>query len=186
MTWTVWDVLVIILGIVQLALLGAVAYIILGVVRGPIAGVTSRAGDVVARGRSLANAAGSAVTANRAHILAIVADLRGISDTLRAPDATRSLPINYHTLRRVLTAVMTVRRGMGTVRSIRASVSGMRTAGVRGWRKTSPPPRRARRSFAEHIGLVPPIVARLTPLLPYARAAFGAWKQMRGRAVRHD
>jgi hypothetical protein len=174
MTWTVWDVLVTVIGVLHIVGIVGVVLAFRRVVNGPVAKTMGRVGEVAEKGRSAAEVTLHALNANRGHVESIVRDVQGIAASVRPPDVVGELPISYRSLRNNLATLAMVRQGLRTFRSL--------------GNKTTPPPgpvtakaSRARVSLPERLGLVPPAAKHLVRLLPYLRIMGTVLRQMKGR-----
>jgi hypothetical protein len=164
MTWTVWDVLITVFGVLHIVGVVGVVVAFRRIVKGPVANTAGRLGAVTEKGRAAAEGALNALNANRGHAASIVRDVHGIVTAIRPPAVTRDLPITYRSLRNNLATLATVRQGLSVLRSA--------------VKKTSAPPgpaaaqtRKARVSLPERLGLVPPAIRHIVRLLPYLRIA---------------
>ena len=174
MTWTVWDVLITVVGVLHIVGIVCLLVLILRILKGPVANTALRLGAVVEKGRVVAEGTLDALNANRGHVESIVRDVQGIATSLRPSPVTEALPINYRTLRSGLATLSMVRQGLGAIRSF-------------GKTKTPPPgptatnARPARVSLPERLGLVPPAAKHVMRFVPYLRIARTILQQMKGR-----
>ncbi|MBC8102580.1 MAG: hypothetical protein H7Z41_08325 [Cytophagales bacterium] len=177
MNWTVWDILVVAGSALQLACLVGVLVVVVRIVRGPIAGVAGRGVRVVEKVSGVAGSTLSALNTNRAQVESIVTDVQGIAGSVRSPDRSAGLPINYGTLRNGLATLAMVRRGARSLRSLgklgAAPPGPSRSANARPLRPSLP----------ERLGLLPPALKPILRLLPYARIALNVLRQVKGRGV---
>jgi len=178
MTWTVWDILIVLAGIPQLAGLIGVGVVVLRIIKGPVAGMTAKIGDLTARGKALADTSLNVVNANKKHVLAIVADVKGMVEAVRTPDVTQNLPINYGTLRRSFNTLMSIRRGLKTVQGLTQRKPKGAAALTAATAANKRPPRR---SIPDRLGLIPPAAKHLTRALPYIRMALNVRKELNQR-----
>ncbi|MES2460946.1 MAG: hypothetical protein V4671_10205 [Armatimonadota bacterium] len=174
MTWTVWDIVITIVGLLHIVGIIGLLVLVLRIVKGPVAGTAGRVAQVADKGRAVAEATLNALNANRRHVESIVRDVQGAAASLRPSDTAANLPINYRSLRSSLTTLAMVRSGLGAFRSL--------------GKKTSTPPgpastkaTSARLSLPERLGLVPPAAKHVIRFLPYLRIVRTVLQQMKGR-----
>ncbi len=174
MTWTVWDVLVTVIGVLNIVVVVGVVLAFQRILKGPIAKSAGRVAEVVEKGRATAEVTVNALNANRGHVESIVRDVQGIAASVRSPDAIKELPISYGSLRNNLATLAMVRQGLRTFQSL-----GRKTPSPPGPTAAKPGPTRV--SLPERLGLVPPAARHIVRFLPYLRLVGTVLKQMKGR-----
>ena len=181
MDWTIWDGIVIIFFVAQIALIIWIVLLALQIKNGPVAAMLGRVRPIIASGKAIAAGGQEEFGQNRARVMATVAEAQALIAMLRRDNVANlnaAMPINYQSLRGALATVQMVRGGWKQIQRAR--------------KKTANPPgptKAAKRqpvTIADRMGLVPPIVKKAAPLIRVAKVALKVRKEMQqrtGRAV---
>ncbi len=156
MTWSGWDIAVILVGILQVVGVVYVARAALKIVNGPVAWGRKRVVPFIDHGKNLPRVGREAWEANREQALALYDEARdtvqAVRETVSPPAFAASEPINYRSLGTAWTSLQAARQALGFVRRA-------------GKRKNAP----ASAPFAERIGLIPSARKPLPKLIGAAR-----------------
>lgn len=174
MTWTVWDILITVAGVLHIVGIVRLSVLALRIVKGPVAKTVVRASAVAEKGRLVAESSLDTLQANRAHVESIVRDVQGIAASVRPAAGAADLPITYGSLRKGLATVAMVRQGIGAVRSF-----GKKASAAPGPAAIKAKPVRV--SLPERLGLVPPAAKQILRFLPYLRLVKTVLQQVKRR-----
>ena len=178
MTWTTWDILILLAFAAQVAVIAAFVVAVLRVKNGPVARLTVRGGKVAASGSGLAQALLVAFEANRDQALRLIDRGRDLVAILRRRTASPAgMSITYHSLLSALSTARTVRGGLSQVTQL------VRRRGPSAVALTSGPPRRVPVGLAERLGLVPPAAKHLGKVIGFARTAWKVRGDLRRRGL---
>lgn len=177
MTWSIWDVLVILLFLGQI---GAVVYVVLCVLKiknGPVATVIGHVKPLTTSGKAIIATGKREVEQNKARWLTMAAEAKSLirvvrKDVTAKPDG---MLIDYKTIMSGVAGLKFLRRGWRQIQVARS-----KTANPPG-----PPSRVGKKpvSIADRLGLVPPVVKKAGPLLRVVKVLLALRKELANRGI---
>jgi len=195
MTWNWADILVLVLCAAQVFLLVALVVVVLRIKNGPVARVTERASALAEKASALAETGQQAVARNQGHVLGIASAVRDLSQAVRPAAEPAGLLFGYGDLRRWYANALLARGAVTEVRRrLKPEVQSVAppgpAAGPAGRRRLPGLPRAGGggASWAERLGLIPPIVIKAAPLVRAARVGWQAYQtvQQQGKGRKSE
>ncbi len=179
MSWTVWDVLVVLAGLANLGVLVALGVAAMKIVRGPVAWANRRRQTITVHVTSLAQSGKAAFFANRDAVTELATEVTGLRGSLHADSFRTPFADEAVSYGRIAVALATARQ----VRSGWAMFANFRKGGFKSLLPSAGRKAPARPAKPNRFGLVPPILVTLMPVVRVARTAFGVHKQLRSKGL---
>jgi hypothetical protein len=151
MQWDFWDVAVVLVSLLNLGLIGYVAFTALKLKNAAMGLVSDRVKPMTAKGKAIAETGKREVAQNKDRWQALTAEFKAVADAVRTQSGTASsgpqVRISYRTLLTGFSLLSTLRRGLGKVQTARKPTSN-----------PPGPPAAKKKTPARTLGAIPEIV----------------------------
>lgn len=121
MSWTGWDVFIVLISLVNFGLILWIALLALKIKNGPVAAVTGRIGPLVAKGKALVDTGKREFVDNKERAQSFTDAVKGVLKSVKPandPMGARSR-FSYRHLLTLISVLGTLRRGLGEINQVR-------------------------------------------------------------------